>query len=332
MKVIFFSVLALFVLSVVSYRIYHLLPLVELKRRARAGDKKDKEIYKVVALDGAVDVLFWLVGASSGIFLVIVASRYAWWLAAALIIFICWLVLLSPRPKEKGWLGVFVALISPGVFKLVNLLHPCLAVLAKLVPEVARFHMHTGLYEKEDLLELLSAQNHQVDSRIPEQELKMAYGALTFGDKKVADVMTPRRDIHFVLSSEVLGPTLMDELHKTGQTRFPVVKEIKKNIEPEVIGTLLFSDIVGLDKEGPVEGAMHAGVHYINDTSGLRACLDAFLKTKAHLLVVVNNFEETVGAISIEDVLGQIWGKPLDIDFTDYHDKKAVAGLHSNKE
>jgi len=330
MKLVFVLILLDLAVGIFLYRAYHRLPLAELRRRARTGRTNDKRLFKATALGSTLDVFLWAICTAEITFLLIAAARWGWWLAALLIIVLGWIMFFAPKPKDSGWAWTLAAYMSPVVFKMVNFCQPVLDPLTKFLPAGAG-DVHTGLYDKEDLLDLLNVQNHQVDSRVPEDELKMAFGALTFGDKKVAEVMTPRKKIHFVLADEIVGPTLMDELHKTKQTRFPVVKQIKKNIEPEIIGTLLLSDITGLDKEGPVSGAMRKGVYYINEEDDLHTCLDAFTKTKAHLLIVVNNFEEIAGAVGLEDVLGEIIGKPPAIDFNDYHNKEAVAGRGQTK-
>jgi len=314
--------------SVAMYRVYHLLPLHELKRRARAGDAKASSIFKVAAFSERLDILLWLSGVICGVVVIIWSARYAWWLASLLIVLFSWLLIWAPKISEGGWLWNLYAFNSRYVFKFLSFADPVLAPLAKLWPPHEQVHLHAGLYEKEDLLQLLDTQNHLASNRIPQDELKMAQAALTFGDKKVSAAMTPRSKVRFVLAEETIGPMLMDELHKTGQVRFAVVEEIKKNIEPKVMGTLLLQDLIGREDEGPVTRLMKKGVHYINESASLHQAVDAFLKTHAHLLVVVNNFEEVAGILTLEDVLKQIVGKLITDEFYDYKNLSAVAGRH----
>jgi Mg2+/Co2+ transporter CorC len=53
--------------------------------------------------------------------------------------------------------------------------------------------------------------------------------------------------------------------------------------------------------------------------------LQAFLKTKRHLFIVVNGFEEVIGIVTIEDVIEQIIGQPIMDEFDQYQDLRAVA-------
>jgi CBS domain containing-hemolysin-like protein len=72
-------------------------------------------------------------------------------------------------------------------------------------------------------------------------------------------------------------------------------------------------------------------VHYINEADDLHAALDAFNKTRAPLLVVVNNFEEVAGVLTLDDVLSLILGRKIESGFYDYHDLKSVAGRTHDK-
>jgi CBS domain containing-hemolysin-like protein len=155
---------------------------------------------------------------------------------------------------------------------------------------------------------------------------------MTFGDKLVGSIMTPRRQIKFVKADETVGPMLMDELHKTGHSRFPITKDNPKTPSPQVVGTLYLKDIVGYQGGGKVKDQARKDVYYINEDSNLRQALSAFLKTHHHLLIVVNSFEEIVGVLSIEDVFEQIIGQPINDEFDNYDSLRAVAAKEAKQE
>jgi CBS domain containing-hemolysin-like protein len=56
---------------------------------------------------------------------------------------------------------------------------------------------------------------------------------------------------------------------------------------------------------------MQKGARHINENKSLRDALNIFLKSQHHLLIVVNNFEEITGVISLEDVMEQIIGQQI---------------------
>jgi CBS domain containing-hemolysin-like protein len=300
---------AAFCNSVLIERVRLILPLVELRRRARSGhDKRAAALYKMMAYGPSLQLALWLKGTLSAVVLIIWAARTSWWLAVVAGLLISYVALAGRSNKElAGWQVRYAALVAPLGAKALGWLQPVVGRLAG--PVVGRGRPHTGLYEKEDLLDLFKRQARQPDNRLSEAQLKAARGALSFGDKTVGQVMTSRTKAKWVLASENVGPMLMDELHKTGQTRFAVVKQISKAAHPEVIGSLYIQDLLDhLEDGGHIRDLMHPGVNSINETQKLSDALAEFIKTGNYLLTVTNNFEETVGTITLEHVLGQIFG------------------------
>ena len=72
-------------------------------------------------------------------------------------------------------------------------------------------------------------------------------------------------------------------------------------------------------------------VYFVNEQQKLDHALTAFIRTKNHLFIVVNEFQETVGIITIEDILEQIIGQEIVDEFDRYDDMREVALLQGNK-
>jgi CBS domain containing-hemolysin-like protein len=86
------------------------------------------------------------------------------------------------------------------------------------------------------------------------------------------------------------------------------------------------------DHGGRVSTLMRRPVVYVHEDFSLGQVLQAFLKTYNHLFIVVNEFEEFVGIITIEDVIDQIIGRPLADEFDNYTDLRAVAAASAKAE
>src|SRR6202007_1903896 len=135
---------------------------------------------------------------------------------------------------------------------LLERLNPGVSRIASFVRKHRHVSLHTGLYQKSDLAELLELQKDQPDSRIAPGEIDMLMSALSFGDKLVRDVLIPKRVVDEVSADEAIGPVLTDELHKSGHSRFPVYDGKKDNI----IGILYLRDLVLNKKTGSVRNVM----------------------------------------------------------------------------
>jgi len=330
--VLYISLTVIFLAALVLYKTVHSLPAKELKRRSRIHDKNARGIYKVAAYGQSLNILLIIIGFAGAAATIGMVGYVNGWAAIGLLAVFSYLTIgWKASSNTRRWNWTISRLISPVVAFILNITQP---ILSKLVRSGSATALAPSqVYEKEDLLEFLKAQSVKTDNRISEDELKMAFNALTFGDKKVTDIITPLRQVKLVADTEMAGPMLTDELYKTGFSRFPVVREgTTRTANPTVIGTLYLRDLIGYEGSDRVRDLMDRKVFYINETQSLRDALAAFLKTHHHLFIVVNNFEEVVGVLSIEDVIEQILGENIVDEFDQYDDLRAVAGLEAKKE
>ncbi len=220
---------------------------------------------------------------------------------------------------------------------------------AKLYPVLSRIMRFTGpvtrglghlfsawvgndtqvIYSKEELQRMFDGQELSKNSDIAADEARMIRKVLEFGDKKIRDVMTPRKIVTMVDQNDEVGPLLMDELHKSGHSRFPVVADKKHD---NFVGTLYMHDLIGEQGSKKVKDLMQKDVRFVHEEQSLDHALRAFLKLRHHQFVVVNNFEEFVGVLSIEDILEEIIGKEIVDEFDAHDDLRKVAKSLADKE
>jgi CBS domain containing-hemolysin-like protein len=311
------------VCSISLQRTYERVPAYELRRRARAGDQLAASLYQAANYGASLRAVLWtLSGLAAAGFFVLLSRHTATWLAvsgSALLVWTAFVWLPAGQISQRGQnLAARVALPLAWVLAYI---HPGLEWLWRLARRYRTLHFHTGLYEVEDLLELLDGQQVQADNRIEQTELDIARHALTFGNRHVIEVMVPRRVVKMVKADEDVGPVLLSELHKSGHSRFPVYGDS----QDQIVGTLHLRDLLGKSKTGKVSTHMQPQTYYAHEDQPLSDVLQAILKTHQHLFVVVNTFEEYVGIICLEDVLEQIVGRPIIDEFDLYDDLRAVA-------
>lgn len=321
---------ALVLLTVSVKRAYIHRPVKELKRLARANDQTAIMLHRAATYGVSLQVVLWgLVGLSAAGFFVYTARHTSAWAAFIISAVLIWSGFAWLQNKEVKSLSTwFARILAPGLAWILQYLHPTISWMVERIHDYYPLQIHTGLYDKEDLLELFNDQNVQSDNRIEEQELSLAFHALTFGDKQVGEYMTPRRMVKAVSVDDDTGPVLMDELHASGFSRFPMFEGKKDHI----VGTLFLRDLVKVTDSSSVRSVMRSDVFYVHEDESLYDALQAILKTRHHLLVVVNSFEEYVGVISIEDVLEEIIGRPILDEFDRYDDLRAVAKRAATKE
>lgn len=315
----------------VLQRTYQHVPAKELKRLARRGDEVAGLLYRAAAYGASLRVLLGGGAIVFGIFALhsLFLALGIWLAVVILLLFLAIggfaLVPGAELTRRSLWLAKRAA---PGIAWLLERLQPIIDFFVRFFRRHRPIHIHTGLYERSDLAELLEQQKGQADSRISPGEVDLLRHALTFGDKTVGDALVPKRVVKMVAASDAIGPILLDELSKTGHSRFPVYDQKHDNI----VGILYLHDLVGKKHAGAVRDVMGHKLTYVHEDFTLLRALQAFLKTKHHLFLVVNSFEELVGIITIEDVLEQMIGKPIVDEFDRYDDLRAVAQAAARKE
>lgn len=301
-----------------------------LKRKAQFGDKNAKLVFSMHAqrFELMSSLLIVNVLANTTI-VVLVNSR----ITGALAVLLSTIVILL-----FGELLPMVY-IKKNVIWTAAKLHPILTRLMRFTGPVTRglghlFSAWIGneqqvIYSKEELQRMFDGQELSKNSDIAADEARMIRKVLEFGDKKIRDVMTPRKVVTLVEQSDKVGPLLMDELHKSGHSRFPVVADKKHD---NFVGTLYLRDLIGEQGSKTVKDMMQKDVRYVHEEQSLDHALRAFLKLHHHLFVVVNNFEEFVGVLSIEDVLEEIIGKEIVDEFDEHDDLRKVAKSLADEE
>lgn len=321
---------AILVLSISLNKVYDHMPKKELRRQARQGDEVARLLYLVVGFGQDVKIFFWfLIGLSSSLLFVIIANSLSPLMAFVVVLAFVWLCFVwLPNTHMSSFSIKIARFVSPVVHWLLERLQPVIKKVDHFISRHRPVSVHTGLFTKQDIIELIDQQKIQIDNRITKEELNIVTHALSFGDKTVGDVITPKRMIKMASTHDMIGPVLMDTLHKSGHSRFPVKHDDPNHVD----GILYLRDLLGAKAGGFVKDVMKKKVYYVNEDQPLPRVLDAFLKTKHHLYIVVNEFEEIVGLITIEDILEQVLGRQIIDEFDAYDDLRAVAKMQAAKD
>jgi CBS domain containing-hemolysin-like protein len=311
-------------------RTYGSLPLKEMKRRARAGDTVAAAMYRAASYGSSLRALLWiLVVLVAAVFFVTVSNATESWFAIITSGALLWFGFIWLPAQEATRTGVwFASKLAPVFEKVLQYLHPVLDRIAKFIRRHRPVSMHTGIYDKDDLLSLFERQKVQGDNRVDQHTLEIVEHVLKFADKKVADILTPRRVVKAVSVDDTVGPVIMTDLHKSGHSRFPAYEGKQDNI----VGILYLRDLVKAKAGGTVQKIMSKTVCYVHEDQPLTEALQAILKTHQQLFVVVNSFEEYVGIVTIEDIMEEIVGKQIVDEFDQYDDLRAVAKKLADKE
>lgn len=314
------SLVSLVVLLMVSSVVPRRSPLsrFELTRRQQAGDKRaeqtllrEEALSDVLSLQRVLSALFLVV------FVALSVAAFGWLLGIIIAVIVALEYAAVARlPVVHGNAQKLYEQYEDTILRFVRKN----VAIFKLFRNVTAAPHETSLDSREELAHLVSESGQLLSS----DEKKLVMHGLEFGRRQVSEVMTPRGVIDSISKKELLGPLVLDALHKTGHSRFPVTDG---DID-HVVGMLHIQDLFTLDskqRSTTVEKTMEARVFYVREDQTLEKALAAFLRTRHHLFVVVNEYRETVGLLSLEDVIEALLGRKIMDEFDMHEDLRAVA-------
>lgn len=174
--------------------------------------------------------------------------------------------------------------------------------------------LHPEPQNKKELLDFLNdAAERQL---IDEQALSMIKGVMEITQMKVRDIMIPRSKM-IVIENEDTSEELLEKIKHSGHSRFPVTGENKDT----VIGTLLAKDLIDIDVKDKDFDLFHyiRSATFVPESKRLDVLLKEFRQKRSHMAVVIDEYGQVAGLVTIEDVLEEIVG-----EIEDEHDQEEL--------
>jgi Mg2+/Co2+ transporter CorB len=152
-------------------------------------------------------------------------------------------------------------------------------------------------------------------------------GVLDLGELEVSDIMIHRTAMRAVNADEAPEIAIRNIL-ESPYTRMPVWRGATDNI----IGVIHAKDLIRALAEPNVEPQdidivkIAQKPWFVPDTTNLKDQLNAFLRRKTHFAVVVDEYGEVQGVVTLEDILEEIVG-----DISDEHDLE-IQGVRQDSD
>jgi metal transporter CNNM len=295
----------------------------DLERKAELNDEEAVKIYKV-RKDGNLLLCTLLIGnvavnSTLSIFLGSITSGFAAGLIATSLIVIFGEII--PQATFSRYALAIGSKLVWLVRFFIFIFYPICRPLAWVLDKILGEEMPT-IYSKKELVKLIEDHEDLKESDIDADEERIIKGALSFSGKVVRDIMTPRTEVKALPYRQKLDEKTINKISKTGHSRIPIYK----NDINEIIGILYVKDlVVGKVKNRTAEELARKNVIFVDDKKPLDDLLNAFKKTKNHLFVVLNEFGEVAGIVTIEDVLEEILGVEIVDEYDKHEDLQAVA-------
>ena len=158
---------------------------------------------------------------------------------------------------------------------------------------------------------------HHKEGGVIKTDRDMLGGVLDLMALEVEDVMIHRTKMH-TINTDDSPEKIVNQVLSSPYTRLPLWKDEAENIVGVLHAKTLLQAVHDASgdwsKVDPLDIATPPW--FVPDTTSLRAQLNAFLKRKEHFALVVDEYGEVQGLVTLEDILEEIVG-----EITDEHDE-----------
>ena len=150
---------------------------------------------------------------------------------------------------------------------------------------------------------------------IEENEAEMIQNIISFNETEAHDIMTHRKNV-VAFDEEILLKSMIDTMLEEGNSRYPVYEENIDNIK----GIVHYKDALKFMTQNPwakfkplkeLPGIIRQA-SLIPETRGIGDLFHTMQAKKIHMAVVVDEYGQTAGIVTMEDILEEIVGDILD--------------------
>ncbi len=283
----------------------------ELSRKTELGDKRAARVQRVRNKGNLllVSLLLGNVAVNSAISIILgtVASGFlAGLMATGLIVIFGEIIPQASCARYAMWVGYHTAWI---VELIMIILYPIAKPIAWTLDLVLGEELRT-IWSKRELEHIIRMHEDDPRSAVDADEERILLGALSFSEKTVEQVMTPRKEVYQIQKNTKLNQLELHKIRKNGFTRVPVYAKDRNNI----IGVLYAKDLIGADPDDAVvvEKMMRTTeLIHVSKLKKLDSLLNMMIKRRAHLAVVTEKSGAFVGIVTLEDVVEEIIGREI---------------------
>lgn len=215
---------------------------------------------------------------------------------------------------------IFNTIFAPFIWMVNKLTRLTLRIFGmKMTPE------HEEIHSEEELRLLLT--ESEEGGAIKQSEHDLIQNVFEFDDRVVKGIMVPRTKIS-AIDIEMTPREILDKMIDEGYSRMPVFRDTLDNIT----GILHTKDLLKLmradtlNKEA-LEGIIRP-IHYIPANKRVNDLLREFQRLHIQIAIVTNEYGETAGLVTMEDIIEELVGEIQD----EYDEEKPTVEKKSDTE
>ena len=232
---------------------------------------------------------------------------------ATVVMFFLLLLFGEAIPKALGLQNEKFALrVARSFLFIKNLFHPVVLLIVGLTKKVNKFFGKTekkGHYiTEQEIIAMMKL--GEAEGTIQKDEREMVSEVFEFDDTVVHEILTPKSNIVFIHEDETIKK-LIEKSIKEGYSRFPVFR----NDQDDIVGMVHIKDtLLVKDENLPIKNIIRP-ILKVDSKMKADDVLREMKRRKTHLAILQDKEGKTLGLVSMEDLIEEIFG-----EITDEHD------------
>jgi Mg2+/Co2+ transporter CorB len=262
-----------------------------------------------------VDIL--AASLASGLAVILIGPAGVAYATAIMTVLIVIFSAVLPKTYAFAFSDRISLLVAPIMRATITLLNPFIVAIQFIVRQILKLTPTT----RDDAANILEAHEEirgTIDLKrrgggVGKRDAAMLGGVLDLRGLQVQDIMIHRTKMQ-TINADDAPEKVVDEVLKSQFTRVPLWKDEIENI----VGVLHTKDLlvalarIGWDMSKLDVAAVAAQPWFVPDTTSVADQLNEFLKRRAQLALVVDEYGEVQGLITLEDILEEIVGQIAD--------------------
>lgn len=253
-----------------------------------------------------------------------------WVLVISIILTFLILFVAEIIPKTIG--AIYWKELAPIAARLINIFifitYP-IVILTLFVTRKINKNSDGDTVSREELIH--TALLSEEDGMINDMESDIIENALSLKQIKIKDILTPR-SVVFAVDKNTLIQDLLEDKRTYKFSRLPIYDGTIDNIVGMVLTKKIFKHAIK-DPNVAISEIM-IKVERIHENIPVLKALSSFTKTKGHMLIVVDGYDQTEGIVTLEDCLETLLGLEImdELDTTEDMRKLATTKMKAKRK
>jgi len=209
-------------------------------------------------------------------------------------------------PKTIG--AIYWKELAPMTGNMIRILiwitYPIIITTLFVTSRISRGRESSPALTKEELLHSMYLSEN--DGQIDEKESDFIENILKFNNIKVSEVLTPRSVIFAIEENMTIKEIIDTQPSIFKFSRIPLYRGSIEDVTGIVLTKKIFKQ--ALVDDSVTVGTVKKSIYTISENIPVSKALDLFISKKEHMFLVVDNYDQTEGILTLEDCVETVLG------------------------